>query len=397
VWLLAASGLGVAALSAPARASAATTCAQLAAAEPQTGHTMPPQANVLFATDFPALTDCEWGYPLGGWGGTQQGAVLHHTPVIFVHGNQADAENWYLVADEFKSLAGYTDQELYALSYNGLENGAAGLPTCCQPAPESVAYWSCGNTSRCPSPPQYEFCCNGGHGASDDPNVADLYDFVLAVQQYTGSQQVDIVAHSLGVTVVRKLLYDHPELRPDVLAAVVIAGANHGTSVCRGLDATYYGCDEIAPGTAWLQQLNSVGESPGPTHWMSVYNGTDDTDPFFVTGAAFDDRQSPHLADADFNIACPQTYHNDLRVRPDIVQMYLSFLLRDGQSQAYAVPNPPVVAPSASCSVVDEAPGTQIPEAPAALTLLMPAIILVGAGAFFRRRPRRRTSPAPPG
>ena len=40
--------------------------------------------------------------------------------------------------DQFKATAGYTDQELYALSYNGLENGYAGLPTCCSPAPEST-------------------------------------------------------------------------------------------------------------------------------------------------------------------------------------------------------------------------------------------------------------------
>src|SRR5438445_881387 len=99
----------------PVQVAADTTCAQLAAAEPQTGHTMPPQANTLFAPDFSQLTDCEWGYPLGGWGGVHQAAALHHTPIIFVHGNQADAENWYLVADELKSLAGYTDQEMYAI------------------------------------------------------------------------------------------------------------------------------------------------------------------------------------------------------------------------------------------------------------------------------------------
>ncbi len=380
--------LSFGALRPPMPASAAATCAQLAAAEPQSGHTMPPQANVLFAADFPSLADCEWGYPVGGWGGLQQGVALHHTPVIFVHGNQADAENWYLAADAFKSNAGYTDQEMYAISYNGLENGAAGMPTCCQPAPESVAYWACGNTTPCPSPPGYEFCCNGGHGASDDPNVPDLYNFVLAVQQYTGSQQVDFVAHSLGVTIVRKLLFEHPELRQDVPAAVLIAGANHGTSVCRGLDTSYYGCDEIAPGTAWLQQLNAAGEAPGPTHWMSIYNGTDDTDPFFVTGGAFDDRQSPHLAGADFNVACPTTYHNDLRVRPDIVQMYLSFLLHSGQSPDLAQPNPPPVSPSPSCSVVDQALPAQVPESPSTLLLTLPALIAAGSALSVSRRRR---------
>ncbi|MFY9613957.1 MAG: hypothetical protein WAT58_01035, partial [Candidatus Dormiibacterota bacterium] len=53
----------------PQLAAGPTPCAAIAALEPQTGHTMPPAAPVLFAADFPKLDDCEWGYPLGGWGG----------------------------------------------------------------------------------------------------------------------------------------------------------------------------------------------------------------------------------------------------------------------------------------------------------------------------------------
>ncbi|MHB8717719.1 MAG: alpha/beta hydrolase family protein [Candidatus Dormibacteria bacterium] len=364
----------------PARAgTAAPSCAQIAAAEPQAGHTMPPAAPALFAPDFPVLDDCEWGYRLGGFGGISRGYPLTHTPVIFVHGNQADAENWFLVADEFKARAAYTNQELWAVSYNGLENGYAGLPTCCAPAPESTAYW------QSTSPPYDAFCCNGGHGASDDPNVPDVYAFVRAVQAYTGSQQIDIVAHSLGVTIVRKMLYDHPELRPDVLSAVMIAGANHGTTVCRGLSNSYYGCDEIAPGTAWLTQLNSAGEAPGPTHWMSVYNGADNTDPFFEAyPGLFDDTQSPHLAGADDNISCPKTYHNDLRVRPDIVQMYLDFLLATGQSTATAAP-PSLQVPS-TCTIVDQGLGAALPESPLAALLLLPTAALAAAIAQRRRR-----------
>ena len=40
-------------------------------------------------------------------------------PVIFVHGNNVDAADWYPVRDAFRA-AGWTDQELWALSYNGL-------------------------------------------------------------------------------------------------------------------------------------------------------------------------------------------------------------------------------------------------------------------------------------
>jgi pimeloyl-ACP methyl ester carboxylesterase len=320
-------------------------CAAIAAAEPQAGHNMPNPGPVLFAGDFPKLNDCEWGFPLGGWGGIRRASGLKHTPVVFVHGNQADAENWYLVADQFKALAGYTDQEMYAISYNGLGNAYAGLPLLTQPSPRSLAYWQ-GAGIDPNQPPFYAMCCSGGKGASDDPNVPDLYNFIHAVQAYTGVSKIDIVAHSLGVTITRKLLLLHPEMRADVLAAVMIAGGNHGTTVCRGIETTYYGCEEIGPGTPWLAALNAAGEAPGPTRWMSVYNGTDDADPFFTqTPGVFDDRQSPHLAGA-LNLEFPTTYHNNLRVDPAIVGRYLKFLQENGQDPAIgAAANGPAITP----------------------------------------------------
>ena len=311
------------ALAAPTTAAAGTPptpCAAISAAEPQVGHYMPAAAPVLFAKDFPALFDCEWGYQIGGWGGIQRRSQIRHVPVIFVHGNQADAENWYLVRDQFIALAGYTDQEMYAISYNGLANAYAGMPTRSAPAPESMTYWQNNPTTF----------ANGGKGAANDVNVPDLYAFVKAVEDYTGSKQVDIVAHSLGVTITRKMLYDHPEMYREVRAAVMIAGANHGTSVCTGIGAYYYGCDEIAPGSAWLQQLNSKGEAPGPTCWETVYNGLEG-DPFFIGP----DEQSPHL-DGATNLQFAGFYHNDLRVDSSIVPQYLDFIQQHGQKGSAA-------------------------------------------------------------
>jgi hypothetical protein len=41
-----------------------------------------------FASDFPSIKDQTLGYRIGGFGGLKRHAKLHHTPVVFVHGNQ---------------------------------------------------------------------------------------------------------------------------------------------------------------------------------------------------------------------------------------------------------------------------------------------------------------------
>ncbi|HEV7677264.1 MAG TPA: hypothetical protein VGQ42_01690 [Candidatus Dormibacteraeota bacterium] len=274
-----------------------------------------------FARDFPRFGDDVYGLPMGGFGGVVRNATLHHTPVIFVHGNQADAQNWLDVMLQFQNDAGYTMQEMYALSYNGLANFYAGAPAGVAPTVLDQAY-----VQQNPNT-----LGNGGKGAADDDEVPDLCRFIEAVQWYTGSVQVDIVAHSLGVTITRKLMSLYPSLASDIVGFVGIAGANHGTSVCSGLQSSYYGCNEIGPGTAWLDQLNGPGgtrETYGPTRWMTVFNGTDSADPFFSTPDLF---PSPALKGAD-NRTMPHTYHNDLRVSSAAVDVYLPFLLRYGQA-----------------------------------------------------------------
>jgi len=307
--------------------------------EPQTGRndTGTRYASpIYFAPDFPVFADSDVNTTLGavgGFGGISFRAPLHHTPVIFVHGNQADAQNWLDVMQQFAFHAGYTMQEMYALSYNGLANYYAGAPE--QTPPDTLDQDYVDQNLQ----PDGGTLANGGHGAGDDDNVPDLCHFVEAVQWYTGSRQVDIVAHSLGVTIARRLMVIYPSLARDVVSFVGIAGGNHGTSVCTDLDTSYYGCDEIAPGTQWLAELNRHGETYGPTRWMTVYNGAEG-DPFFVGPQLWN---SPALAGADnqtFNASTSQTqslpdnhgdYHNDLRVDPPEVETYLPFVLRYGQ------------------------------------------------------------------
>src|SRR4051794_13458990 len=307
-----------AALQQPPKLDGAPTCGpSTAGAQPSNGASFPPQAPGYFAAGFPAIRDSRLGVPIGGVGGLRRGARLGRTPVVFVHGNQADGQNWLAVMLQFQRLAGYGMQDMYALSYNGLGNFYAGAP------------------AQRPTQPDLDYVlqnpqalANGGHGAADDDEVPDLCRFIEAVQSYTGSPQVDIVAHSLGVTIARKTMLDYPWIAKRVAAFVGIAGANHGTTVCRGLESSYYGCNEIAPGTQWLAELNGpdgTRETYAPTTWMTIYDGSLG-DPFFDPP----DEGSPVLRGAD-NRTFPGAYHNDLRTDPAEVDTYLPFLLVHGQ------------------------------------------------------------------
>jgi pimeloyl-ACP methyl ester carboxylesterase len=281
-------------------------------ADHQVGHTQPvgPAARE-FAADFPELADSEWGFPIGGFGGTAQGEAPDHVPVIFVHGNNVDACDWKLVRDDFRA-AGWSDQSLWALSYNGLGNNVGNEPS--RPDP------------RCN---EEHAARNGGDSASritaNDINVADLHAFIAAVRAYTGSPRFSIVAHSLGVTVARKTLKDHPELRQDLVAFVAIAGANHGTSLCPpGSAGVVHSCDEISPGSAWLEALNGPDgndETYAPAKWLTIYDGSGAGDVAYTPDVA----QSPALKGAD-NRQFPGTSHNALRVNAEIVAEYRRFL-----------------------------------------------------------------------
>jgi pimeloyl-ACP methyl ester carboxylesterase len=301
-----------------------------AAAEPEHAEPQGP-AKVAFAADFPALVDHEWGFPLGGFGGVSRGAPRTHVPVIFVHGNAVDAADWYPVRDAFRA-AGWSDQELWALSYNGLggNNGTALLTA----NPEAQA----------------EHQAMGWDGqvrvTNNEVNVPDLYDLIVAVRSYTGSDEFTLVTHSLGVTLARRTLKVHPELRDDLVAFVGIAGGNHGTSLCPpGSEEILVSCDEGVAGSAWLTDLNGpagADETYRPASWLTIYDGSGAADPAFA-GPTY--AESPRLEGAD-NRAFAGTYHNDLRLSPAIVAEYRTFI--EAAESAVTASQPPSapVAPS---------------------------------------------------
>jgi pimeloyl-ACP methyl ester carboxylesterase len=179
----------------------------------------------------------------GGWGGHEYHGTdpgTERTPVVFVHGNQRDACDWETYSRFFRQRS-YLGDELWAITF------AEGSP-------------------------------------SHEEMREQLEAFVGRVREYTGAAQVQLVAHSLGVTGVRYWLAEHD--RYDWVDSVVgLAGANHGLvlgSLCAdaGLTHDTYRSSEFlrrdyhtVPDHP-LAALNE-DETPGDVDYYTV-RGTDD-------------------------------------------------------------------------------------------------------------------------
>lgn len=219
--------------------------------------------------DFPVIEDASLAKPVIGFGAA--GAV-QRTPVIFLHGNNdtpfPTACSPYGNARAFAQYLannGYSPSELWALGYQGDQCNLAADQT---------------NRSRI--------------AHSNQANVPDLRRFVAAVLAYTGAKKVDIVAHSLGVTLTREWLRqdDAHEL---VRRFVAVDGPNHGIINCSPSPANYFQlpsqggftpssevCQELgSPHTPFLKRLNGrhgEEESERPTKVLVIRN----TDASFV-------------------------------------------------------------------------------------------------------------------
>lgn len=243
-----------------------------------------------------------WSDPrMGGWGGDYPGSEacpadhVARTPVVFVHGTGEEAETaWRSGLDNEQGTtvsvrrkfleAGWCAAELWAPSYTG----------------------------------------GRGYLTYNDANAEEVYQFIQNVLAYTGASRVDVVAHSLGVTVVRKAIRNHFAEDPAISWMrnfVAVAGPNHGSTVCRGLHDYTNPCFEMDPmQPAWLDDLNSVGETPPGHNYLVLYDSL--ADQFFLGP----DARSPRL-DGACNADFPGTMHLGLARGPKRVPIYRQFLL----------------------------------------------------------------------
>jgi pimeloyl-ACP methyl ester carboxylesterase len=220
----------------------------------------PATVGTSFPPGFPVIEDTSLGVPVIGFGAA---GPVHRTPVIFLHGNNdtpfPTACNPYgdvhALAQSFLER-GYSPSELWALGYQGDQCDLVATPT---------------NRS--------------GDAHSTVANVPDLRRFVHAVLDYTGARQVDVVAHSLGVTLTREWLRQDHAYRL-VRRLVAIDGPNHGIIDCSPSPLNYWQlpalggftpdsaiCREYgAPDTPFLQTLDHGDETPGPTRYLVIRN-----------------------------------------------------------------------------------------------------------------------------
>lgn len=216
-----------------------------------------------FPPGFPVIEDASLGKPVLGFGAA--GPVVR-TPVIFLHGNNdvpyPTACGPYGNARAFAQYLadhGYATSELWALGYQGDQ---------CDLAADQTRRSSIAHTNQA--------------------NVPDLRRFVAAVLAYTGARQVDIVAHSLGVTLAREWMrQDHAYAQ--VRRLVGVDGPNHGIINCSPSPANFWQlpslggftptsevCAELgSPDTPFLRRLNGPGgsaETAGPTRVLVIRN-----------------------------------------------------------------------------------------------------------------------------
>ena len=209
---------------------------------------------------FPSIEDTSLHKPLIGFGAT---GPVHRTPVIFIHGNNdtpfPTACNPFGSVQPFAQFfadSGYSTAELWGIGYEGDQCDLAANPT----RRSSIDH-------------------------TNAANVPDLRRFVAAVLKFTGAREVDIVAHSLGVTIAREWIRQD-DAAHTVRRFVAIDGPNHGIINCSPNPANFYQlpsqggftptsevCVELgSPNTPFLKLLNKGDDTAGPTQYLVIRN-----------------------------------------------------------------------------------------------------------------------------
>ncbi len=187
-------------------------------------------------------------------GKSQAGEQVTKEPVIFIHGNSDSAAGWKGSIEHF-AKEGYKPSEMYAMTWG-------------------------------PSNPM-----QASQQHHSKKYLEEVRAFIEAVKAYTGAEKVDVIGHSMGVTLARKAIqggdgFDPYEkkrydlggaLTGSVDTFVGIAGANHGLASARwtgDLVPTTNRTSGLHPDSEILKDLNAVEHDEG-SHVYSIWSHAD--------------------------------------------------------------------------------------------------------------------------
>lgn len=198
----------------------------------------------------------------GSFGGKENAAdTVVNQPVIFIHGNSdaalgagIGATGWTNSINYFASQ-GYKTSEMYATTW--------------------------GNANPLQSGNQYH----------SKPNLQKIRAFIQAVKAYTGASKVDIITHSMGVTLTRKAILGGSgndaanggnynlgaPLTSSIDTFVGIAGANQGLVSCYQTGGTTPTCaatNGLYPGYLYFGFVVGVSNILTNMNASSHYEGT---------------------------------------------------------------------------------------------------------------------------
>ncbi|MFC0849971.1 esterase/lipase family protein [Streptomyces noboritoensis] len=158
-------------------------------------------------------------------------AAPAHTPVVFVHGYNADPGVWGGMREDFKA-AGYTDAELFSWGYD---------------TGQSVNEVLSGRFAA----------------------------YVDQVRARTGAAKVDVVAHSFGSLVTRWYV-KFGGGTATVGHWVSLAGPNHGTSTAWACALWSQACRDMTPGSYVQKHLAEGDETPGAVQYATWWSNCDE-------------------------------------------------------------------------------------------------------------------------
>lgn len=188
-------------------------------------------------------------------GRAKAGEKVTKDPVIFIHGNSDSAAGWKGSIETF-SKNGYKPSEMYAMTW-GPQNPLA-----------------------------------SGQQYHSEKYLEEVRAFIQAVKEYTGAEKVDVIGHSMGVTLARKAIeggdgfdsqthqkFDLGKPMTDSVDTFVgIAGANHGLASALWTGdfvPTTNTQDGLHPASKFLADINAVNHDEG-AHVYSMWSNADE-------------------------------------------------------------------------------------------------------------------------